>query len=75
VAAQAPIQAKYIETLSKLSPPANLKAAYAQYLSLLRDNLAAYKRNDAAGTNTTIAELKPLKKRLAAAGATGPCFS
>jgi hypothetical protein len=69
VAAQAAIQQKNIETQSKLSPPANLKAMYTQYLSLLKENLAAYERGNAAGTTKTIAELKPLKQQLAAAGA------
>ena len=69
VAAQSAIQQKNIETQSKLSPPANLKAMYAKYLSLLKENLAQYERGDAAGTTKTVAELKPLKQQLAAAGA------
>jgi hypothetical protein len=71
VAAEAPVQRKFIQTLRTLKAPPGLKPLFATYLSLLERDLAAFEHHDVATGQRLRPQIVAVEARLHKAGVNG----
>ncbi len=71
VAAEAPVERRYIQTVRALKPTPALRGVFTRYITLLERNFAAFERHDVAAGKRLRTEIAPLLARLRRAGASG----